>query len=83
MKKIACALLLTVGITGCFSTQPDASSMNSAFPWNGKETVAAKLATPPVPEKPAGPRQVSAEQVTPNNARQMADALLQEMDRPD
>jgi hypothetical protein len=80
MKKIACALLLTGGITGCFHTQPEAGSMKSAFPWTGTETVAAKPA-PPVAEKPAVPRQVSAEQVTPNNARQMADALLQEMDR--
>lgn len=82
MKKIACALLLTGGLTGCFSTQPEAGSMQSAFPWNGKETAAAKPASPVV-EKPALPRQVSAEQVTPSNARQMADALLQEMDRPE
>jgi len=77
MKKIACALLLTGGITGCFSTQPEGGLMESFKPVN-------QIGNPfPKKLEQASPRTVTAEQVTPNNARQMADALLQEMDRPD
>ncbi|MBL8793087.1 MAG: hypothetical protein JNM56_04220 [Planctomycetia bacterium] len=82
MKRLACVLLLTSGLTGCFGVPTEGTSMKPAFPWNGQQVTNAKLPVPPPqPEQPATPRSVSAEQVTSSNARQMADALREEMDR--
>lgn len=69
-------LLLTILVcTGC-----DQTAMWLTMPKYGAENAAAKKAAPVV-EEPAKP--VAADQVTPNNARQMAETLAKELDQAD